>query len=252
MNRKLLTGLAAIVLLVLCCACHRGDPMDERKKTADVFVDFTQDVSQDFYPSDGWTNGDPFHCFWRKENCVLEDGLLKLRIDGESTEEDAPFYMYYGGEYRSDDFFSYGRFEVSMKPIQNDGVVSSFFTYTGPTDQNPWDEIDIEFLGKDTTQVQFNYYTGGVGGHEQLYDLGFDASKEFHIYGFEWRKDRIVWLVDGKEVHTATQQLPTTPGKLMMNAWCGKGVDGWLAPFDDSNLPLTAEYQWFSYTALEP
>lgn len=67
-----------------------------------------------------------------------------------------------------------------MQPISNPGVVSSFFTYTGPSDNNPWDEIDIEFLGKDTTKVQFNYYTNGVGGHEFLYDLGFDASESYH------------------------------------------------------------------------
>lgn len=34
----------------------------------------------------------------------------------------------------------------------------------------------------------------------------------------------------------------------MMNAWCGKGVDTWLKPFNDENLPLTAEYQWVKYT----
>lgn len=221
--------------------------MKERKATADVFVDFTQDVSKDFYPSDGWTNGDPFNCFWRRENCVIEDSLLKLRIDRPTPASDDP--LYYGGEYRSDAFFGYGKFEVCMKAIKNDGVVSSFFTYTGPSDRNPWDEIDIEFLGKDTSKVQFNYFTDGVGGHEKLYDLGFDASKEFHIYGFEWLKDKIIWYVDDEAVFTATENLPVTPGKLMVNAWCGKGVDDWLAPFDASNLPLTAEYRWFAYTA---
>lgn len=44
-------------------------------------------------------------------------------------------------------------------------------------------EIDIEVLGKDTTKVQFNYYTNGVGNHEYMYDLGFDASEGFHTYG---------------------------------------------------------------------
>lgn len=40
------------------------------------------------------------------------------------------------------------------------------------------DEIDVEVLGKDTTKVQFNYYTNGTGNHEYLYDLGFDASED--------------------------------------------------------------------------
>lgn len=46
--------------------------------------------------------------------------------------------------------------------------------------------IDIEILGKDTTKVQLNYYTDGVGKHEYMYDLGFDSSEAFHTYGFDW------------------------------------------------------------------
>lgn len=115
-----------------------------------------------------------------------------------------------------------------MKPIKNDGVVSSFFTYTGPSDNNPWDEIDIEFLGKDTKKVQFNYFTNGIGSHEFIYDLGFDAREEFHVYDFEWRKDSITWYVDGAVVHTVTEDIPSTSAKIMMNVWPGTGVDSWL------------------------
>ena len=153
-------------------------------------------------------------------------------------------------EYRTNDFYGYGLYEVSMKAIKNPGVVSSFFTYTGPSDDNPWDEIDIEFLGKDTTQVQFNYYTNGQGGHEYLYDLGFDASEEFHEYGFEWKEDSITWYVDGEPVYTATENLPVTESKIMMNAWNGKGVDGWLDKYDGTT-PLTAEYKWARFTKAE-
>ena len=51
-------------------------------------------------------------------------------------------------------------------------------------------------------------------------------------------------------VYTAEENLPSTPGKLMMNVWNGKGVDGWLGKFD-GNVPLTAEYQWARFTAAE-
>jgi UDP-galactopyranose mutase len=76
--------------------------------------------------------------------------------------------------------------------------VSAFFNYA--QDKDGGTEIDIEFLGYDTTKVQFNYYTSGVGCHEYLYDLGFDASKAFHTYAFKWAKDSIKWYVDGKLV----------------------------------------------------
>ena len=192
--------------------------------------------------SDGWSNGSMFNCTWKGENAVFEDGLLKLRIDKSWDDS------YTGGEYRTNDFYGYGLYEVSMKPIKNKGVVSSFFTYTGPTDGNPWDEIDIEFLGKDTTKVQFNFFTDGKGNHEKLYDLGFDAAEDFHTYGFRWAKDSITWYVDGKEVHTVTENIPTTPGKLMMNTWNGIGIDSWLGKYDGTT-PLTAEYQWARFTA---
>ena len=37
----------------------------------------------------------------------------------------------------------------------------------------------------------------------------------------------------------------------IMYAWCGTGVDQWLKAFDDSKFPITAEYQWISYTPFE-
>ena len=104
-----------------------------------------------------------FNVTWRKENCTFENGRMQLIIDKDKKDGSVP---YSGAEYRSKDFYGYGRYEVRMKAIKNDGVVSSFFTYTGPSDNNPWDEIDIEILGKDTTKVQFNYFTDSKGNHE--------------------------------------------------------------------------------------
>ena len=57
------------------------------------------------------------------------------------------------------------------------------------------DEIDIEFLGKDTTKVQFNYYTNGQGNHEYVYNLGFDAAYGYHTYAFNWQRNYIAWPV---------------------------------------------------------
>jgi len=215
-----------------------------------LYADLTRDfrsVSDKFEISGGWSNGSMFNCTWKNENCVFEDGKMYLIIDNDPTGTDIP---YSGGEFRTKDFYSFGYYEVTMKPITNDGVVSSFFTYTGPSDNNPWDEIDIEFLGKDTTKVQFNYFTNGKGNHEYLYDLGFNAAEEFHDYGFDWQPDSITWYVDGEAVYTATENIPQTPGKIMMNAWPGIGVRDWLNEFD-GNVPLKAEYLTVKYKESE-
>ena len=53
----------------------------------------------------------------------------------------------------------------------------------------------------------------------------------------------------GKEVfRRENEDFPVTKQKIMMNAWPGKGVDEWLSPFDDLDLPLTAEYKSIKYT----
>ncbi|MBE6902040.1 MAG: glycosyl hydrolase family protein [Ruminococcaceae bacterium] len=214
-----------------------------------AYAEFTSGMPEGWECADGWTNGSMFNVTWRRRNVTFNDGRMQLIIDNDLTPSaDIP---YAGGEFRSREFYGHGRYEVRMKPIKNDGVVSSFFTYTGPTDNNPWDEIDIEFLGKDTTIVQFNYFTNSQGGHEHIHELGFDATEDFHTYAFEWYEDKIIWYVDGAEVYRATENLPVTESKIMMNAWCGEGVDGWLNAFNDANVPLTAEYEWVRFTPFE-
>ena len=254
--RKILTICMIILTLGLCgCSAQPESTapdvttQEQALPEGSFYVDFSKGKpATGATVADGWTNGSMFNVTWRKENAVFEDEKLRLVIDNDKKAGAIP---YSGGEFRSDNFYCYGRYEVSMKPIKHDGVVSSFFTYTGPSDNNPWDEIDIEFLGKDTTIIQFNYFTNGVGEHEFVYELGFDASEDFHTYAFEWHKDKIVWFVDGKEVHTATEEIPSVPGKIMMNAWCGIGVDEWLKPFDSTGLPVTAEYEWIRFIPFE-
>ncbi len=192
--------------------------------------------------SDGWSNGGMFNCTWSKDNVQFSGGKMNISITGNQWSG------YKGGEYRTTQAFGFGMYDVSMKPIKNVGVVSSFFTYTGPSDGTVWDEIDIEFLGKNTNQVQFNYYTRGQGNHEYVYNLGFDASQSFHQYGFYWDSSSITWYVDKKPVYTAYRDIPQTPGRIMMNAWNGTGVDEWLGRYNGA-APLTAQYDWISYTA---
>ncbi len=266
MNRnKIICSVTAVMLAVTMCSCSSGtssessdissensvSAQDSAAQTSEAepespyLVDLTKgyndDVTAVFSMSDGWSNGDMFNCTWRRRNVSFDNGVMSLKID-----DDAGAVPYSGGEFRSNDFYGYGYYEVKMKPISNDGVVSSFFTYTGPSDNNPWDEIDIEFLGKDTTKVQFNYYTDGVGNHEYLYSLGFDASEDFHTYGFDWQAGSITWYVDGEAVYTAEENIPVTPSKIMANVWPGTGVDSWLNAFDGTT-PLTAEYQYIDF-----
>lgn len=193
--------------------------------------------------ADGWTNGSMFNCTWRASNVNFNNGKMELSITRDTKGGTKP---YAAGEYRTNSTYGYGLYQVNMKPAKNIGTVSSFFTYTGPSANTPWDEIDIEFLGKDTTKVQFNYYTNGVGGHEYIYNLGFDASTSFHTYAFNWQRNYIAWLVDGREVYRAYSNIPSHPGKIMLNLWPGTGVDSWLGAYNGVT-PIKAYYDWMAY-----
>jgi endo-1,3-1,4-beta-glycanase ExoK len=132
---------------------------------------------------------------------------------------------YTGGEMKTLKTYGYGRYEVVMRPAKGSGLVSSFFTYTGAYEGNPHDEIDIEFLGLDTSRIHFNYFRNGKTGESATFDLPFDAAEADHLYAFEWAPEGITWYVDGEPYYKTVEgdaYLPTTPGSVIFNAWTGK------------------------------
>ena len=206
-------------------------------KEEDILHNFSNGDNNQLFQKAFWSNGYPFDCRWSVESIEFIDDYMSVSL----FEKDN---TYYGGEYRSRYKYSFGYYSVSMKAAKCDGVISSFFTYT----YNPWDEIDIEFLGNDTTKVQFNYYTNGKGKHEYHYDLGFDASEDFHEYGFYWTPDSITWYVDTKPVYKASVNIPSSKQQIMVNVWnVHKDVKEWAGLFDGGDLPVSAQYKWFAY-----
>ena len=233
---------------------------DEPLKATTTIADWSEGEAPAVFESDGWTNGNPFNVQWTANNVAYENGVAKLTISDNPDGSEETFTEYYGGEMRTYQYFGYGDYEVRMKPAKKAGTASTFFTCTGDYDTNPntgkpnpWDEIDIEFLGQDTTKVQFNYYVNGVGGHEYMYDLGFDASEDFHTYGFRWAEDYITWFVDGKPVYrvdaTESSPMPSTAGRMLMNYWCGaSAAENWMGKYSDPGEE-GPEYQWIKTSA---
>lgn len=176
---------------------------------------------------------------WVPENVKFKNGMMTLAV--KNTHNNLT-----NGEVSLKKNFGFGLYQVRMMPISNSGVVSSFFIYSKK--DNMGTEIDIEFLGYDTTKVQFNYYTNDGEGHEYLYDLGFDASEDFHTYAFNWTSDAIYWYVDGELVYEMHENdIPQMKAQIIMDAWAG-GDENWVGKYD-GNSPLYAYYDWFSYTS---
>jgi beta-glucanase (GH16 family) len=199
--------------------------------------------------SNGYANGTLFRCGWRKDNAIFSGGRLALRVDDERCPGDCSGRPYASGELQSKHKYGYGRYEARMKPAKLNGAMTgSIFTYN----DQPQDEIDIEFIGKNPTIFQTNYFTSGVGQHGSDVQLGYDATESFPDYAFEWRPSSITWFVDGKPVHRedgSRGALPSAAGTFILNVWPGNTVDGWLGPLQYSK-PVQAEYEWVRFTPL--
>ena len=300
MSKKFFSVMALLLLVTMSltsCGLFgnvfgKTTELTDTALNAEKFIDFKDGANREvLFESDGWSNGDVFNVVWKQHNVYYGDGIMRLGI----TEEKATAYLndaevefdYTAGEARTHNYYHYGDYEVSMKPSANGGTASTFFVCTGPydtkyvldengdyvldengqrlTQNNPHDEIDIEFLGKDTTKVQFNFFVDGQGGNEYMYDLGFDASEEFHTYGFRWEVDAITWFVDGKPVYKVTtdktvkeyknlqhvDKLPSTAGRILTNYWCGNSrAWGWMGKFNGQTQDQGTEYQWMATSAV--
>ena len=269
MRRKLLLTVVTLGALVLS-GCFGGNKsnkssnnngsssnsstsskIDAPALNGQKIADFAQGEAEEIFGSDGWSNGQPFNAVWKEENITYSNGQMHLGIKAEEAVDGDETYPYTAGEARTHHLYGYGDFEVRMRPTNVVGSVSTFFTYTGEYDEidgvkNQHHEIDIEFLGKDTTKVQFNYFVNGVGEHEHMHDLGFDASKDFHNYGFRWAQDAITWFVDGVAVYqvkaSADNPLPSQAGRIMTSYW-PSSADGWSGHFAGATND-TVDYEW--------
>lgn len=166
-----------------------------------------------------------FDTDWSRKNLRFDQGL-HLSLTPQTSAEN----RFLGASIRRDTPSHYGRYEAVLHPARGDGIVTGFFTYTGPHYGTRHDEIDIEFLGQDTTQVQVAWF---VDGHlrSRKIPLGFDAADHPRRYAFEWHPDRLRWYVEDTMIFEVTAEespLPKEPGYLFANLWAvDKSVASW-------------------------
>jgi GR25 family glycosyltransferase involved in LPS biosynthesis len=181
--------------------------------------------------------------FFKKDNfSITKKEDIKLTIVKERI---------YNKEYSSASIatresYQYGRFEVTMKPAKGSGIISAIFLHRN----DPWQEIDFEFLGDDTTKLLSNvYYNPGVDGVKNNFgnrgtpiviELGFDAAFEYHKYSIEWEPHEIRWYVDTILIHLRKTWEPTPipdlPMQFYINTWISKSEE-LVGKFEDNILP---------------
>ena len=197
-----------------------------------------------------------FDTDWRKSNVVfghpLQDtqiGLL-LKIVPNSFKISAE-NRFLGGSIRRKIPTHYGRYESMIQPAKGDGFVTGFFTYTGPYYGTTHDEIDIEFLGKNTNQIHIAWFKDGVLKNK-LIDLSFDASERPRLYSFEWLPDRINWFVEDTLIFSAEiekENLPDTPSMLFANVWA---ADPSISNWAGTVIPNQSGAAWFGDVKFTP
>jgi endo-1,3-1,4-beta-glycanase ExoK len=210
----------------------------------ETFDNFDTDF---WYMSDGWTNGKHQNCGWSKDQVSVRDGVLHVGFaKGAKAERE-----YSCGEIQSKQQFGPGTFEARIKTPKGSGLNAAFFTYIGPVNKKPHDEIDFEFLLKDTSEVQLNSYVSAKGGNEFMAPLPAASDSGFHDYAFVWEPERLRWYVDGKLVHTIDDpaKVPSNNAKIFLSLWGTDTMTSWLGEFVDPGAPIAMEVDYVAYTA---
>lgn len=155
-----------------------------------------------------------------------------------------------GARWRSPTRYLYGTFGSLIKCPQGNTSGLNFNIYLSSLEgDKSQDEIDFEFLGKDKTIVQTNYYTTGTGSREEIHDLGFDCSDGFHEYVINWLPNSIEWLIDGKLVRKVEREsgssFPEKPMFLYASVWDASYIDEarWTGPYIGSDAPYVCHYK---------
>ena len=153
------------------------------------------------------------------------DNVAQLTL----REERTAVRQFTSASIASRERYLFGHFVAEVRPSNVPGLITGIFLHRN----SPRQEIDLEFLGRDTTKLLVNvYYNPGADGTKLEYgyrgtptliDLGFDAASEFHRYEIEWCASSIRWRVDGRLVHERLMWDPTPiphlPMQFNVNLW---------------------------------
>lgn len=195
--------------------------------------------------SSGWRVGNWMVNDWQRSQSVFNDGLT-LTLQSKHTS----YAEYSSGEIQSLKTYGHGYYQARLRAAPGSGLVTGFFTYTGPHYGTEWDEIDVEIIGVRPRKVQFTYFRNGKS-LAYVHELDFDATAESHLYGFDWQPDKLAFYVDNKKVYEADGSklpLPKLKQHIMFSLWGSESKQDWLGPFKPELLPTKTKIDCFSYS----
>jgi len=241
-GRRILPVLALALAGIAIGAAPKDAP------SASFRDDFDRFDRERWYVADGWANGEHQNCTWSKRQLDLAGGVLTLSFEKREAKD----RQYACAEIQSHKRFSYGTYEARLKTDVGSGVNAAFFTYIGPAQGEPHDEIDFEVLTKDTSKVSVNTFVGGKPKNGAEVDVSGGTDAGFNDYAFVWEEDRLRWYVNGELKHEAKSpaELPSRPQKIFFSLWGSDTLDDWMGVFADPGRKLTMDVDWVAFTAL--
>lgn len=246
--RKAPKLLKTITTAAISCVALFGAPPSAVAQSAGSksFVDdFTSFDRQRWYVSDGWANGAHQNCTWSSGQVRVGDGRLVLGFESKPYK-DRDFSC---AEIQTTERFGHGIYEARFRTDAGSGINAAFFTYIGPQNGQPHDEIDFEALTRNTSRIEVNTYVDGKPHHGGKVDVAGGTDGGFNDYAIVWEPDRIRWYVNGTLVHEATEApLPSHPQKIFFSLWGTETLNEWMGAFSDPGRRLVFEIERVSFT----
>lgn len=155
-------------------------------------------------------------------------------------------------------YIMFGKVSITMKTAPGAGIVSTLVL-----ESDDLDEIDMEWLGADDSEVQTNYFgKGDVTTYNRgAFNPAPNNQGQFITYTVEWTSTQITWSVGNNVVRVLTpatadaNQYPQTPMRVKFGSWSGgdpsnpPGTISWArGPTDYSKGPFTMTVQSLAVT----
>ncbi|KKC33801.1 family 16 glycosylhydrolase [Devosia psychrophila] len=206
-----------------------------------------------WYVSDGWSNGAHQNCTWSTDQTKAVGGQLKVGFAPVPKGD----RQYRCGEIQTRTAYGYGTYETRMKTPSGSGLNAAFFTYIGPQQSKPHDEIDFEVLLRNTAQVDTTTFVKGKSGDGttgggQSHTLPGPSDADFITYAFTWEPGSIRFYIDGALVRTMDdpKTIPTNPQRIFFSLWGSDTLTDWMGSFTPVTAPIALEVDWVAFTPL--
>jgi endo-1,3-1,4-beta-glycanase ExoK len=192
-------------------------------------------------PNGDWTAND----FRRAQLSITHEGL-NVTLARAPNGRAPPFTS---GEISTLRKFRYGYFEARIRIPRGAGLDTGLFTYVRDKGPTGWNEIDIEFIGRNPQQVELTLHVGKQTAH-RIVQLPFDPASGFHTYAFDWKPNSVTWYIDGREVHEEHGRVAaglTRPQNFLFDLWGSETLPLWMGKIDPDGGPYVATISCFAY-----